>query len=710
MKIPSSALLLLITILSVESVPRKLRSSGPQSSNSIPGSSSESPPNIVMIIADDMGWNDVSFHGSDQIPTPNIDALAYNGVILNSHYVSALCTPSRSALLTGKYPIHTGMQHLVILEAEPRGLPLHEKILPQYLKEAGYATHAIGKWHQGFHRREYTPTYRGFDSHFGYWQGLQDYYTHEVGSSNPKEGFLGFDMRRNMSLARDTYGKYSTDLFTDEAVRLIEEHRPEAGPMFLYLAHLAPHSGNDNEPLQAPDEEVAKFSYVEDPERRIYAAMMSKLDQSVGEVVSALRRKNMLQNSIVVFMADNGAATQGIHYNRGSNYPLRGIKASAWEGAVRGAAAVWSPLIQRPKRIYNELMSIADWLPTLLSASGLRDVVRVSANIDGVDQWPAISGVAPSPPRNEILVNIDPIFNYSALRRGEFKYVLGTVGNGEEWYGETGRPENQGLEGASPTYDPETVLMSKAGTAIAGLLTAKQVSEIRAVRKDTYGRVKDDEMATSKLLTVDELLKLRSSASLRCTVPESERVACHPLQSPCLFNIKEDPCEQRNLAASRAMILATLEEALLKYRVTALPPSNVPNDPKANPAFWNHTWVNWQDDDPYEFLTDMVGKNKLENINDRMPGSVIAVIAVLLGLAVVAIFALIGLRCNKKYHALKKKQQQSDYRNSRHFQEVQQPSETQAVLEPEESQPNGKIVESFTANETRDVPSLENIE
>jgi arylsulfatase B len=195
----------------------------------------------------------------------------------------------------------------------------------QYLKEAGYATHAIGKWHQGFHRREYTPTYRGFDSHFGYWNGLQDYYTHEVASSLETEDFLGFDMRRNMSVARDTRGKYSTDLFTAEAVRLIENHRPEAGPMFLYMAHLAPHSGNDREPLQAPDEEVAKFAYVRDPERRIYAAMMSKLDESVGEVVAALRRNSMLHNSVIVFMADNGAATQGTHYNRGSNYPLRGV-------------------------------------------------------------------------------------------------------------------------------------------------------------------------------------------------------------------------------------------------------------------------------------------------------------------------------------------------------------------------------------------------
>lgn len=137
-------------------------------------------------------------------------------------------------------------------------------------------------------------------------------------------------MRRNMTVDWDAKGKYSTHLFTDEAVKLINQHSTEQ-PMFMYLAHLAPHTGNNDNPLQAPDEEVAKFAHIADPERRIYAAMVSLLDHSVGKVVSALREKHMLENTIILFMSDNGAQTVGIHANHGSNYPLRGVSTNCIE-------------------------------------------------------------------------------------------------------------------------------------------------------------------------------------------------------------------------------------------------------------------------------------------------------------------------------------------------------------------------------------------
>ncbi|CAD1470025.1 unnamed protein product, partial [Heterotrigona itama] len=225
-----------------------------------------SRPHIVFILADDLGWNDVGFHGSGQIPTPNIDALAYSGLLLDRYYVTPICTPSRSALMTGKHPIHTGMQHGVLKCAEPRGLPLHEKLLPEYLRELGYSTHIVGKWHLGFYTKEYTPTYRGFDSHLGLWSGHHDYFDHSAVESP----YWGLDMRRGLDAAWDLHGQYSTDIFTKEAVRLIDNHNTSR-PMFLYLAHAAVHSGNPYNPLPAPDQDVSKFTTIFNYDRRRFA-------------------------------------------------------------------------------------------------------------------------------------------------------------------------------------------------------------------------------------------------------------------------------------------------------------------------------------------------------------------------------------------------------------------------------------------------------
>nr|XP_054933356.1 arylsulfatase B-like [Dermacentor andersoni] len=343
-------------------------------------------PHIVFILADDMGWNDVSFHGSSQIPTPNLDALAADGVILNNFYAQAACTPSRAALMTGLYPIRTG---LTLDVADPWGLPLDVRILPQYLKDLGYDTHLVGKWDLGYYKTSLTPTCRGFDSFYGYYCTEEDYYTHS-----------------------STY------------------------PLFLLLSHQSPHGAEESDPFQAPQENVDKFPYIGERNRTIYAGMVDALDQSVGEVTKALSDAGMLDNTILIFSSDNGGQPWGSHATRSINWPLRGSKGTLWEGATKVPAFIWSPLLANTRRVSKQLMHITDWVPTLYSIGG--GDVDTLGELDGFDMWRYLSQGIDSP-RVEMLYNIDYRFlNNSALRVGRYKLVLDGTGFMNERYARPG--------------------------------------------------------------------------------------------------------------------------------------------------------------------------------------------------------------------------------------------------------------------------------
>ncbi|CAG0902099.1 unnamed protein product, partial [Cyprideis torosa] len=206
---------------------------------------------VIFILADDLGFNDVGYRGGDQIPTPNLDALAYSGVILDNYYVQPVCTPSRSAMLTGRYPIRnvvttyigililTGMQGSAFIPDDPVGLPKDERTLAEHLQDLGYDTQMVGKWHLGYCKEEFSPTSRGFNGHFGYWNQAIEYWNHTAISPMPLN-FLGRDMRNGMDRVEDSQGTYATRLFTDKAVEIIANHGNDQ-PLFLYLAHMAPH-------------------------------------------------------------------------------------------------------------------------------------------------------------------------------------------------------------------------------------------------------------------------------------------------------------------------------------------------------------------------------------------------------------------------------------------------------------------------------------
>lgn len=511
------------------------------------------PPNIIFIFADEVGWDDVSFHGSTQIPTPNLDALAADGVILNNYYVQPECTPSRSALLTGLYPIHTATQHFVIKAAEPRGLPLEHKLMPQHLKDLGYETHIVGKWHLGYARKEYTPTYRGFDSFYGFYNGEEDYYNHTLEADD----HVGLDFWFNNEPLWNETGHYSTTLYTERARSLIRNRKKDK-PLFLYLSHQATHGGSDVK-FAAPAKNIEKFPYIGEEARTMYAALLDTVDESVGAVMEALHEEDMLDNTIVVFSSDNGGTPFGPHSTRSFNWPLRGAKLALWEGSTRVPAFIWSPLLYKKRRVSRQLMHITDWLPTLYSAAG-GNPEKLGGHMDGIDMWRHLSLDLPSP-RTEMLYNIDPIENIAALRSGNHKLVLGTYGDGEY----DGRFKTSG--NPRPYDDLEG-------------LTAN--SSVAHVLRSFYGV---DDLQFSR--------DWRKLATLKCGRKEVEHSNFVGGQTTYLFDVAKDPCELHNLASRKPKLVASLLKKLQLYAASAVPPGNLPADENGYPEHLNGTWAPW---------------------------------------------------------------------------------------------------------------------
>ena len=253
-------------------------------------------PNILLILADDLGYNDVSWHNPDII-SPNLEALANNGTKLENAYVQPICSPTRSALMTGYYPYHLGRQSDVIRFQMPRGLFTNYTLMPQHLKHLGYSTHIVGKWHLGFCSENYFPMNRGFDTHYGYLTGSQDYFHHD---STPQLGDKkpGYDFRENFEIAKSVDGEYSANLFGKRVVDLIESH-DQNNPFFIYLAFQSVHS-----PLQVPKKYTDMYPHISNQARKTFSGMVTAMDEAVGNITTALEQSGMLDNTFIVFSGD----------------------------------------------------------------------------------------------------------------------------------------------------------------------------------------------------------------------------------------------------------------------------------------------------------------------------------------------------------------------------------------------------------------------
>jgi arylsulfatase A-like enzyme len=368
-------------------------------------------PNVVLIMTDDMGWADIGSYGAPDIRTPNIDSLARDGVKLTDFYSNGvLCTPTRAGLMSGRYQQRYGLEIALPNEGAPeanRGLPATGRTLPRLLRNNGYATALVGKWHLGY-KAEYSPSAHGFDYFFGLKSGYHDYYTHHSGNGKP-------DLWENDRPIEAT--GYMTDLITERAVKFIEQ---TAGrPFFIDVAYNAPHW-----PYQVPD----KPSVAPDNGRHVmagdlttstradYVAMVERVDRGVGEVLRALERRGVANTTIVIFTNDNGGEWLA------NNAPLFNRKLTVWEGGIRVPALIRWPGRIPAGKVSDQVGITMDLTASILAATGT--AVPVEARLEGINLIPVLEGRAPEVERTLFWRTTTGNRSQKAVRRGDWKVVI----------------------------------------------------------------------------------------------------------------------------------------------------------------------------------------------------------------------------------------------------------------------------------------------
>ena len=334
-------------------------------------------PNIVIVLADDLGWGDVGFHGSE-IKTPCLDALVGEGVELERFYTSPISTPTRAGLMTGRYPNRFGVRSAVIPPWREDGLDENEETVADMLARNGYKNRAIiGKWHLGHTKKVHYPMNRGFSHFYGHLNGAIDYF------DLTREGEL--DWHNDWETCHDK--GYSTELITKEAIRCIDAYEKE-GPFMLYVAYNAPHT-----PLQAQEKDIKLYtdnfdSLTPKEQKKVtYSAMVSCMDRGIGAIVDALKKKGIMDNTFFIFFSDNGTA--GVPGS--SSGPLRGHKFDEWDGGVHAPAVLyWKKAEKQYKNLSSQVTGFVDLVPTLKDLVG--DHSRPKREYDGISILPVLNG------------------------------------------------------------------------------------------------------------------------------------------------------------------------------------------------------------------------------------------------------------------------------------------------------------------------------
>jgi arylsulfatase A-like enzyme len=367
-------------------------------------------PNVMVIIADDLGYHDVGFQGSQEIPTPHLDKLAARGLRCTNGYVShSFCSPTRAGILTGRYQHRFGHENnpAWLPESTSAGLSLNETTFPTLMKQAGYTTGAVGKWHLGAHP-QFHPNKRGFDEYFGALGGGHQYFPGDKGGAE-------YTIPLNRNGADEAQTKYLTEQFGDEAAAFVGRHAGDGKPWMLYLAFNAPHT-----PLQAPKEWLEKFAHIQPEQRRTYAAMVAAMDAAIGGVMAKLDETKQTENTLIFFVSDNGgpnlAKRTGVNFT--DNTPLRGAKGDLYDGGMRVPFLVSWPAKIKPGT-YDQPVIALDFLPTAIAAAES----TAPANLDGVNLLPFLTCEKTTAPHDLLFWRTGGPGGTNAVRRGPMKLV-----------------------------------------------------------------------------------------------------------------------------------------------------------------------------------------------------------------------------------------------------------------------------------------------
>lgn len=529
---------------------------------------------VLFFLVDDLGFADVGYHGNrvgSAVITPAIDQLSADGVRLENYYVNFLCSPTRTSLMSGRYAYTIGMQAEVIVDGNPSCMPTSVATIADRLSAAGWATSAYGKWDIGMTTWGCTPTCRGFGHFFGFYNAFNDYFTHYVGA--------GLDLRNDTMPVRDLNGTYFTEAVTTDVVRWLGAEVKPGKSTFAYLAHESNHA-----PLEVPmhyiDGGCAAAIPRDRPARRIVCGMMRAVDASLANVTAAYKRLGVWDRTVIIMSTDNGGNTD----TGGSNAPLRGNKATSYEGGVRGVGWVGGGLVALQRAAVSMAMiHVSDWYPTIVHGiAGLAVGIEADGHpaLDGVDAWPSILSASAPSARTEMLLQLNPTIPgqlpMGAIRVGKYKLI-------------TGRPAVFGATGPTDRYGADhCASRDEHFSPRPGATFPYSITNATSPAFCPNGWVPPPEGGQLPV----------PPGGVGC-----EGTPCYFPNTPytsgnatLLFDIEADPTEQHDLSTALPAVLDSLMHRLMEFVAETIPQDHSRTDPNSNPAHFHGVWTPWVGD------------------------------------------------------------------------------------------------------------------